>query len=65
MRTVGAYADFARTPGGLLRPTPEPGEHTREILAEYGVAADRVRGLFDAGAVFEWAPAEAPIAATS
>jgi len=65
MRTVRAYADFARTPGGLFRPTPEPGEHTREILADYGVAPDRVRTLLDAGAVFEWTPAEAAVPTAS
>jgi crotonobetainyl-CoA:carnitine CoA-transferase CaiB-like acyl-CoA transferase len=60
MMTVRGYADFARTPGGLRRPTPEPGEHSREILRDYGVADDRVRTLLEAGAVFEWSPAEAP-----
>jgi crotonobetainyl-CoA:carnitine CoA-transferase CaiB-like acyl-CoA transferase len=63
MMTVRGYADFARTPGGLYRPTPEPGEHTREILREYGVAEDRIRQLFEGGAAFEWAGAEA-VAAT-
>ena len=65
MMTVRGYADFARTPGGLIRPTPEPGEHTREILRDYGVAPDRARTLLEAGAVFEWAPAEAAIPAAS
>jgi crotonobetainyl-CoA:carnitine CoA-transferase CaiB-like acyl-CoA transferase len=65
MRTVRGYADFARTPGGLHRPTPEPGEHTTEVLREYGVAEDRIRALFDAGAVFQWDHAAAPAAAAS
>jgi len=65
MMTVRGYAEFARTPGGLTRPTPEPGEHTREALREYGIGEDRIRTLFGAGALFEWAPAEAAAAAAS
>jgi crotonobetainyl-CoA:carnitine CoA-transferase CaiB-like acyl-CoA transferase len=64
MVTVKGYADFARTPGGLYRPTPEPGEHSEAILREYGIAEPRIRQLFDAGAVFQWAPAEAAVAAS-
>jgi crotonobetainyl-CoA:carnitine CoA-transferase CaiB-like acyl-CoA transferase len=65
MRTVRAYADFTRTPWSLQRPTPEPGEHTTEVLRDYGVSEERIRTLFDAGAVFEWSRANAPAAAAS
>jgi crotonobetainyl-CoA:carnitine CoA-transferase CaiB-like acyl-CoA transferase len=61
MKTVRGYADFARTPGGLFRPTPEPGEHTREILAEAGLGAAAIEALFGSGAVFETAAAPANV----
>jgi hypothetical protein len=38
MITVKGYADFSRTPGGFDRPTPEIGEHSAELLAEWGHA---------------------------
>ena len=40
---------FSRTPGVLDRPPPQPGQHTREALTDWGVAdVDR---LFEVGAV--------------
>jgi crotonobetainyl-CoA:carnitine CoA-transferase CaiB-like acyl-CoA transferase len=50
---VRGYADFERTPGGFACPTPDLGEHTRQILAEAGLLAERIDELFAAGAVFE------------
>src|SRR2546430_980954 len=31
---------FSRTPAATPRPAPEPGEHTREVLAEFGLMSD-------------------------
>lgn len=53
MTGVRAFADFLRTPGGFHRPTPELGEHTREVLADFGLPKDRIEALFACGAVFE------------
>jgi crotonobetainyl-CoA:carnitine CoA-transferase CaiB-like acyl-CoA transferase len=54
------FASFARTPGGFDRPTPELGQHSREILAELGLPPERIEALFASGAVFETpAPADA------
>jgi crotonobetainyl-CoA:carnitine CoA-transferase CaiB-like acyl-CoA transferase len=50
---VRAYADFSRTPSGFRHPTPDLGEHTMALLAEFGIAADRVAALMATGAVFE------------
>ncbi|MCE2407576.1 MAG: CoA transferase [Pseudomonadales bacterium] len=33
------------------RAAPSPGEHTREVLMEFGVAADRIDALYDAGTI--------------
>jgi crotonobetainyl-CoA:carnitine CoA-transferase CaiB-like acyl-CoA transferase len=51
-----AFADFARTPGGFQRPTPEIGEHSREILEQAGLPAGRIEALFASGAVFSLTP---------
>ena len=47
------YADFSRTPGGFKLPTPDLGEHTREVLADYGVPDARIAELLATGAAFE------------
>jgi hypothetical protein len=46
------YAAFERTPVTLTRPTPDIGEHTVEVLRDYGVAPERIRRLLEDGAVF-------------
>jgi crotonobetainyl-CoA:carnitine CoA-transferase CaiB-like acyl-CoA transferase len=48
-----AYADFARTPAGFVRPPPELGQHSAEILREYGLDPARIAALLASGAVFE------------
>jgi alpha-methylacyl-CoA racemase len=42
---------FSRTPGAIQRPPAAVGEHTDEVLREWGFAADEVARLRDAGAV--------------
>ncbi|MCA6289102.1 MAG: CoA transferase, partial [Phenylobacterium sp.] len=54
---VRSYADFDRTPGGFRHPVPDAGEHTRQVLAEFGLAPERIEALLAVGAVFEPAAA--------
>ena len=42
---------FSRTPGEIIRPPAHPGQHTKEVLADWGVPADRIAALVDSGAV--------------
>jgi alpha-methylacyl-CoA racemase len=42
---------FSATPGSLRRPAPEAGQHSREVLNEWGVAADRIDALQASGAM--------------
>jgi crotonobetainyl-CoA:carnitine CoA-transferase CaiB-like acyl-CoA transferase len=52
MITVRGYADFDRTPGGFVLPTPDLGEHSAQVLADWGIAPERIEGLLATGAVF-------------
>jgi alpha-methylacyl-CoA racemase len=42
---------FSRTPGSIDAPPPQPGEHTDDILSEFGFADDRIAALRASGAV--------------
>ena len=49
--TPGFPYRFSRTPAEVRRPAPLAGEHTAEVLAEIGVAPERVRRLQADGVV--------------
>ncbi len=42
---------FDRTPGGVRRPPPAPGEHGDEALAEWGLGADEIAAARASGAI--------------
>jgi crotonobetainyl-CoA:carnitine CoA-transferase CaiB-like acyl-CoA transferase len=52
MISAHGYADFARTPVEIARPTPDLGEHSVEVLRDWGVAPERIQRLLADGAVF-------------
>jgi alpha-methylacyl-CoA racemase len=41
---------FSRTPGAIQGPAPRPGEHTVEVLTEWGMDPERIRSLLVSGA---------------
>ena len=45
------YATFSRSPCGYNRPDPGLGEHSFEVLADWGVDPDRIASLADEGVV--------------
>jgi crotonobetainyl-CoA:carnitine CoA-transferase CaiB-like acyl-CoA transferase len=45
------YARFSRSDSGYKRPDPGLGEHTFEVLADYGVAPERIAQLAEDGVV--------------
>jgi crotonobetainyl-CoA:carnitine CoA-transferase CaiB-like acyl-CoA transferase len=49
----GTTIDFSETPGQIWGPPPLVGQHTREIMHEYGFDDDDVDKLIEIGAVFE------------
>jgi crotonobetainyl-CoA:carnitine CoA-transferase CaiB-like acyl-CoA transferase len=60
-KALGLPIKFSTTPGGVRRPAPLFGEHTRDVLAETGFTRDEIERLFREGAVRETAaPKRAP-----
>ena len=57
IKTPGFPYRFSVSPPRIYRGAPLVGEHSREILAELGVAQERVDELLASGAVFEDDPA--------
>ena len=45
------YATFSRSPCGYNHPDPGLGEHSFEVLADWGVDPDRIASLSDEGVV--------------
>ncbi|MGE3346773.1 MAG: CaiB/BaiF CoA transferase family protein [Ramlibacter sp.] len=52
-RAVGCPVHFSRTPTQVTRPAPLLGEHTRELLREYGFGDTEIDALLAAGVVEE------------
>jgi crotonobetainyl-CoA:carnitine CoA-transferase CaiB-like acyl-CoA transferase len=50
-RALGLPVKLSATPGGVRRPAPTFGQHTREVLAEFGFSADEIDNLYAANAV--------------
>ncbi len=47
----GPAPRFSRTPGAVRRPPPEPGEHTDEVLADWGISGDEITAMRASGAI--------------
>lgn len=45
MRLAGVPIHFEKTPGRIQRPPPTLGQHTEEILREYGYTAEQIESL--------------------
>ena len=51
VKTLGLPVKFSGTPGKVAGPAPTLGQHTREVLAEYGFAEAEIEKLIATGAV--------------
>ncbi|MGI8925361.1 MAG: CoA transferase [Tepidiformaceae bacterium] len=51
MSSVRSYGEFSRTPGGFAYRAPLAGEHSLELLREFGFEDGRVAALVQAGVV--------------
>ena len=49
-RALGLPIKFSATPGRVARPAPCYGEHTREVLGEFGFSAPEIEALLASGA---------------
>ncbi|MCE7029612.1 CaiB/BaiF CoA transferase family protein [Jiella avicenniae] len=51
VKAIGLPVKFSGTPGGVARPAPLLGEHSREILAENGFSEEQIAQMVSSGAV--------------
>jgi len=51
VKTIGCPVKFSETPGGVTRGAPVYGEHTREVLTEYGYDESQIARLLKAHVV--------------
>ena len=51
IRNIGIPVKLSETPASVRRPPPTLGQHTAEVLAELGYAADDIAALRESGAV--------------
>jgi crotonobetainyl-CoA:carnitine CoA-transferase CaiB-like acyl-CoA transferase len=51
VKTLGLPVKFSDTPGGIRRPAPVYGQHTREVLREYGFTEAEIDRMVQEGAV--------------
>ncbi|WP_346914992.1 CoA transferase [uncultured Roseibium sp.] len=50
VKTIGVPVKFSDTPGGVRRPAPLLGQHTREVLAEAGYSTSEIDRMLKDGA---------------
>ena len=51
IRLVAQPVDLSRTPATIVAASPDAGEHTEDVLSEYGITAERIAELRAAGAI--------------
>ena len=53
VQTIGLPVKFSASPGGVEDPAPLLGQHSREVLAEFGFTGDEIEAAIAGGAVGE------------
>jgi crotonobetainyl-CoA:carnitine CoA-transferase CaiB-like acyl-CoA transferase len=51
VQTIGLPVKLSATPGGVVRPAPLFGQHTREVLAEAGYSSSEIAAFLESGGV--------------
>ena len=62
VETIGLPVKFSATPGKVRTGAPLYGQHTREVLSEYGFSETEIAALESEGAVIAAAPARGKVA---
>ena len=57
---TGAWARFDSTPMNLQGPSPEIGQHSHDILADFGLSSNEIASLIDDGVVTQWHAVNGP-----
>ena len=52
LRQCGSFIDFSDTPGNIAGPPPLVGQHSREILSEFGIDDHHTESLIASGVVY-------------
>jgi crotonobetainyl-CoA:carnitine CoA-transferase CaiB-like acyl-CoA transferase len=60
-KAIGCPVKLSATPPSIRRPAPLYGEHTREVLLEFGFTGEEVRDLINAGAAIQHATNADPV----
>ncbi|MBU1211495.1 MAG: CoA transferase [Alphaproteobacteria bacterium] len=50
VKTIGHPVKYSKTPGGVEKPAPVMGQHTREVLREAGFSSDDIAAMIASGA---------------
>ena len=51
VKAIGLPIKFSETPGGVHRPAPLLGQHTREVLREHGFSSEEIDQMIEQGAI--------------
>ena len=50
VKTIGHPVKYSKTPGGVQKPAPLLGQHTREVLREAGYSGEQIEAMIASGA---------------
>lgn len=52
VKVIAPAVRYSQTPATIRRPAPLVGQHTKEVLREFGYSEDQIDGWLSSGAAF-------------